>query len=199
LALALALDPANTTASQLLVEFTAGRSRPAENLEEIEKFRAYLQPYFTWLETPAAGGSGQALAACLQDVITPADPTGALAEKGAWRDWVPPLAAYETKPVIPEKIIPAEPIATTPLLAKATVSTIFSRLDTVMGNPLWVLHHAPLLMTAERSKTGEKELFSLTIGATKHSQAFESLRIRLVKLLEKQFTELPRGISVKLS
>jgi hypothetical protein len=199
LALALALDPANVTASQLLVEFTAGRSRPAADLEEIEKFRTSLQPYLTWLETPAAGGSGQALAACLRDVMTPLDSKDAPAEQGAWRDWIPPLAAYETKPVEPEKITPAEPTAAIPLLAKATVSSIFPKLEKVMGEQQWILTHAPLLMTAAGTETEERAPFSLTIGSTDYSEAFENLSTQLVKLLEKQPTKLPEGISVTLS
>ena len=207
LALALTLDPANATASRLMDEFTAGRSQPAENLERIEKFRNHIQPYLSWLETPAAGSSGQALAACLHDVMTPLDSKDSQAEQGAWSGWIPPLAAFETKRLEPEEITPVKPTVTAAIptpastlpLAKATVFSVFPKLETVKGEKQWVLTHAPLLMTAEEAQTDEKEPFSLTIGSPDHSDAFGDLSIQLVKLLRKQPTKPPEGISVTLS
>jgi hypothetical protein len=54
-------------------------------------------------------------------------------------------------------------------------------------------------MTAEEAQTDEKEPFSLTIGSSDHSDAFGDLSTQLVKLLRKQPTKLPVGISVTLS
>jgi hypothetical protein len=98
LALAVALYPANVAARELMgslrdqhaVEpFEHAPVRPSERLERL----------LAWLETDEAGPDGRALAACLGDVMA-AYGAGAdeRTEQGAWKGWVPSLAAYRPPP-----------------------------------------------------------------------------------------------------
>ncbi|RYY93171.1 MAG: UpxY family transcription antiterminator, partial [Chitinophagaceae bacterium] len=102
LAVATAVDPANTRARTLIDDFVKNRRRPGAEEEPLVKYRAKVREYISWLETPEAGPDGQALAACLKDVLVfsdPADPQAeaslAAGQQGAWKDWIPPQAYYE--------------------------------------------------------------------------------------------------------
>ena len=74
LALATALDPGNGKAREVLAGFQNGSHPPAADAEQLEKSRERVWQDIAWLETPEAGGEGQALAACLADVLVVSDP-----------------------------------------------------------------------------------------------------------------------------
>ena len=108
-ALALALDPANRQARDLIEEMKAGgRPVPADE-KELQRSRSRAWQILAWLEMPEAGPHGQALAACLADVLVLADPDHPKAkayrekgEQGAWKDWVAPESAFRKKEAPPE-------------------------------------------------------------------------------------------------
>lgn len=132
-ALALALDPANREARDLLGKLREGGIPEEADGKELERSRSRVWQILGWLEMPEAGADGQALAACLGDVLAIADPDHPKAkarrehgEQGAWNGWIAPESAFRKKEVEPEpapmekkEILPAvelaEPSAPVPL------------------------------------------------------------------------------------
>ncbi|WP_193212707.1 hypothetical protein [Luteolibacter marinus] len=116
-ALALALDPANREARDLIARMKTGEAMAPPDEKQLERARARSWQAKAWLEMPEAGADGQALASCLGDVLAVADPYHPGAgdmrdegEKGAWRDWVALEPAFQTKkpeaPVMKPEEIP---------------------------------------------------------------------------------------------
>ena len=211
LALALALDPANAKARSLIDDFTKGRQVPSGGVEagKIESCRAWIWESIGWLDTAEAGGQGQALAACLKDVIVFSDPKDSrvaalrdAGERGAWVGWIPPLAAYETKEIpATNEILPVEPVSTGPPLAAATVTTPIWKIAPDSDNEKWVLAKTDLRMSAVKKDDngGEKNLFSLAVGSPADANAPSSLSTQIIKLLKNQHGKLPTGLQVTLS
>jgi hypothetical protein len=114
LALALALDPANTSAQGVLSDFTEGESR-RQDPEIFTRAKARIWQLHGWLATPEAGPDGNLLADLLGDTAAALDPghpaavaLRASGERGKWDGWVSPLSAFEkAEPVHVEK--PPEP------------------------------------------------------------------------------------------
>ncbi len=127
-ALALALDPANREARGLIEAMQQGSLPEAAGREEVERARNRGWHLLSWLESPEAGPDGQALAACLGDILAAADPEhprakGRTAEQGAWKGWIPEPEAYRPKPEPPPEPEPlTEPEVKGPVLAAATVT-----------------------------------------------------------------------------
>lgn len=202
LALALALDPANSKARGLIDEFTGGTHKPDADAGKLETFRTRIRQDIVWLEMPEAGIQGKALAACLKDVLAKSDPKDSQAsarESGAWSGWIPPLAAYEST-TVPERGDPSPPeaVAGAPTLPGATVETTLWKTDP--ENPgKWVLSKAPLTMSVMKvDGEGAPPPFSLNIGAAEGKGSFVELSAQILKLLQKQHGSLPPGIEVTL-
>jgi hypothetical protein len=213
LALATALDPSNTLARELITNLELGTHQPASNPEEITKSHAKIWQYIGWLETPEAGAQGQALAACLSDIIAISDPTHpraakllAAGERGAWNEWVASTAAFEDKPIAAVSEPPAINL-TTPLdesiaitLQEAQVSTPIWR---KIGNDelaTWKLVCTPLRMTVKPNTTeeGDPAEFSLVIGQTETHERPPQTNTPLIELLEKHHGAPPRGRAVSI-
>lgn len=134
-ALALALDPANREARDLIGKLREGGTPEEADGKELERSRNRAWQVLGWLEMPEAGADGQALAACLGDVLAIADPEHPKAkerrekgEQGAWSGWIAPESAFRKKEPEPEpepmekkEILPAvaleDPSAPVPLWA----------------------------------------------------------------------------------
>jgi len=198
LALAAALDPANGKSRELISAFQIGRQQPVADPEQIEKSKAVIWQDLGWLETPEAGSQGQALAACLTDVMVVFDPghpraeaIRAAGERGAWKDWVPELAAYEVeaKPIPPEKPMVAMPAI---LLSKAQVFTPLWKMAGMAKPSKWILRPAPLQMSAAMIPTAEggQKPFSILIGSDGGSP-LSQLSGPLLQILTKQHGSLP--------
>ena len=174
LALAMALDPANARARDLLATYQAGRHHPNAEADQLERGRARIWQTIAWLETPEAGDQGHALASCLKDVIIISDPkhpkSAALrtaGEKGAWEGWVPGIAAYnkdqiaaqmeevDDKPAPEPTKVTLDTPATGFKLASAQVSTMLWRKLVAGDNVTWMLTSLPLKMSAQIEATGE--------------------------------------------
>lgn len=102
LAVAMALDPGNDRARQLLAAYQTGDHTADAQNDLLERGRARLWQSIGWLETAEAGPEAQALAACLKDVIIIADPKHPKAaalrnagENGQWAGWVAPPDAFK--------------------------------------------------------------------------------------------------------
>ena len=217
LATALALDPANAGARELISEYLAGTHQPAANAEKLEQSRARIWQYISWLETPDAGREGQALAACLKDVIIVADPknpkSGELrnaGEKGAWAGWVPAISAYESKslaategPKATPPTTPASPPSDS-FLEQAQVHTMLWQTTSKDESAIWTLAPAPLRMTAvklenDAGKHQSDDSFSLSVGAVEHGGSLNQMSNTIRDLLKKQHPVLPRGLKVTIT
>lgn len=135
LALALALDPANREARELMDAIRDGHFRDPADSAKAEKSKGHLWELLTWLESPDAGPDAQALAACLTDVAVVIDPYHDAAadhkkDTGAWSGWVPELAAYQPPDIKPVEPGPAEP---------AVAAVTFTHTAGTVSTPLWFL------------------------------------------------------------
>ncbi len=210
LALATALDPGNAKAREVLADFENGSHAPATDADQQEKSRKRIWQNLAWLETPEAGAHGQALAACLADVMTAADPQDPRAqalrsrgERGAWKSWIPGLAAYETKPPVETQLPPdkIEVAQTDILLAKARVITPLWKL-VAKTNPLkWSLSPGRVEMAAKRvpAEDGEPKPFALVLGSEANDETLAPLIPPLLKLLESHHGSLPADGRVVIS
>ena len=103
-ALALALDPENREAKDLIESMKQAKAPQPVAGEDAERARNRTWQALAWLEMPEAGADAQALAACLSDVLVMADPKHPRAkdrrsagEKGRWASWVADEAAFRPK------------------------------------------------------------------------------------------------------
>ena len=122
-ALALALDPENRQARELIDALKEDKQPSADGPEEVERARNRSWQALAWLEMPEAGADGQALAACLGDVLVISDPKHpkardrqASGEQGLWKSWVADESAFrpkeeEREPEMTEKDDEEEPEA----------------------------------------------------------------------------------------
>lgn len=212
LALAMALDPGNTRARQLVTEFKEGRHQAEPAGEQLEKSRARIWHLIGWLESVDAGSHGRLLADCLKDVMVVSDPRHpksealrADGERGAWKDWIPAPGAYEDAPAIVRNNNSDEPAE----------DSVASRVDPVPGVPLkeaqvtvmlwknignepspnWIPAPAPLNMTAETRIGGvagnQNNGFSVRIGADGQWNMFDKANKNIHRLLSNQHGKLP--------
>jgi len=219
LALALALQPDNPEARRILESFARGEPKPARDAAQLATVRVRIWRILAWLETPAAGQDGQALAACLRDVLAIADSQngraedpGKTGEQGAWAGWVQPLDAFNkidrvvkndsgrTGPVaVPRGGVTANnPI----LLAAAAVTTPLWIIDKASPSP--VLRPVPVRMQATlKEGWARNEPLSCALenprgSANGDRDTFRSISATLVKALEQQLDKVPAGVAVSL-
>ena len=102
-ALALALNPDCKEAHDLLDSMKGDSVPNATPPQRLKRMKNHAWQVMSWLSMPAAGDDGQALAACLGDVLVAADPRHpkaksrkGLGETGAWKSWVADVAAFRT-------------------------------------------------------------------------------------------------------
>ena len=214
LALATALDPGDASARDLIARFVGekGRAATGKDVDQAEKARTRAWEILAWLESPEAGASARALAACLLDVLAAADPehpqaqaARAAGERGAWAGWVPKISAYEA-PVIAKKVMPenppAEPDRPEPgfLLAAAQVSTPLWKQTQPPPLAAWALVPGPLEMTATTalSEDGKAPPFSLIFDKPGEVSPLVILVPGLLRVLEKQHGTLPPGVVITI-
>lgn len=168
LALALALDPANTTARDNLATLGEGKSLPAPQPGKLTRAKARIWQFHGWLATPEAGSDGNLLADSIGDAASVLDPghPSALAlrespERGKWDDWIAPLPEFEEKALV--KSDPTDPFADIEpdmpepaaggkveiRLAQATLSTVLYQYDVKTGS--WFLLNTPVSMKADKA------------------------------------------------
>ncbi|MES2660257.1 MAG: hypothetical protein V4689_16660 [Verrucomicrobiota bacterium] len=209
LALATALDPANTRARAVLEEFEKETHRAGGDAEKIANHRARIWQLIGWLESAEAGPDGQALAACLKDVVVISDPKDprsepilAQGERGAWKDWIPASASYEEPKAVEETPdMPVEPVEKSAfLLTEATVSAPLWRQVEKSDPPKWTLSIAPLHMTAASATEGKaaEAPFSIQVGKPAEGSQLAPLSGPLRALLLKQHGKLPAGGVVRI-
>lgn len=178
LALAMALDPGNDRARQLLSAYQAGDHTADAANDQLERGRARIWQNIAWLETAEAGPEAQALAACLKDVIIISDPKHPKAtaireagEKGKWAGWVAAADAFKPKNPdsdLADNMIPSNPLDPTDppdkpdpgtdtdtisiKLTEAKVTTLMWQKSGVGESARWNLAPLPLAMSASMAK-----------------------------------------------
>ncbi len=213
LALATALDPSNSSARELITRLQKGGPQAKTVPDQIPKAQTKVWQLIGWLGSREAGNEGQALAACLADVIVISDPKHpqaatlrAAGERGAWKDWIPELSAYEPK-VLELPLEPlskaGEPVVKAPeiKLTKAGVRTVLWRHVSSEKPAKWVLAAAPLNMSAEEipQKGAAPTAFLLAIPTTSDGAGLDSLATKIHSLLQKKYGELPSGWGVTIT
>jgi hypothetical protein len=217
LALALALDPANAKARDLISRYARDQHDPEGEIAVIERSRSRIWQCISWLETPEAGEDGRALAACLKDVILVSDPKHPKAadlrangENGVWAGWIPELSAYE-KPVVATTESPAEPPPETPATPEADAPLLeAARIQTVLwlrvgkpGDMKWTMGPSTLEMTARKVKPNQdqeaKPPFALAISHQPDMGQMFQLADSVKNLLRTHFGKLPRGVRVQVT
>jgi hypothetical protein len=205
LALAIALDPANDKARQLVTEYQNDQHKPVADGGALASQLMQIISYVKWLQTPAAGSHGQALAACLKDILSLADPQQNVTnEAGAWTGWVPDLAAYsdkieESKPKTPEESASTQ---TTLPLSSAEVHTLLWQKTGSDMSAHWVLASAPLQMSASRTSNDilmRPRPLTIAIGSGLDGGLFTQLNGMLLKLLNANNDKLPAGYRISIT
>ena len=217
LALSTALDPGNAKAREVLADFENESHQPAADSDALEKSRTRIWQNLAWLDTPEAGEHGRALAACLTDVIVVSDPQNPRVqalrdggERGAWKGWIPGLAAYETQaPVPPPNPPPTEVVEAQGgiLLAQARVFAPLWKRSAKTDPATWTVASGPVEMEAKivPADDGELHRFALVFRSPANdddddnNNPLASLVSPLRKLLEKQHGSLPAGGRVTIS
>jgi hypothetical protein len=104
LALALALDPSNSEARDILSSIAKETRIRHPDEEKLTQAKARIWQFLGWLATPEAGTDGNLLADLMRDSASMLDPGNPSAvalrdspEQGIWDDWVAPLQEFEEK------------------------------------------------------------------------------------------------------
>ncbi|MFC7337392.1 hypothetical protein ACFQY0_09415 [Haloferula chungangensis] len=127
LGLALALNPTSQAGLHLAERLKQGQPADAVGSDEMNQATSRAWHLMGWLEQPEAGSDGNALAACLADILTKVDPQHPRAlelagkgEQGKWQGWIaavdafkneaPPVASTNETPEPPSNNDPAVPL-----------------------------------------------------------------------------------------
>jgi hypothetical protein len=213
LALATALDPGNAKARQAISQLRKKQSFPASqpNASSSDASQNHLWSILDWLQTPEAGRDGLALANCLSDVVIQFNPEHPKAkpqspnERGAWHQWVPPIAAYETL----KKPNPPAPVETAAApsfkLKEAMTSTVVwqratsNEIESTSSIPKWNLTFTKILMSAgpldDKAELNRPDELSIQILPSTPQPGYQMLTDSLLKLLKAQasLSPLPAG------
>lgn len=214
IALSLALDPANGKARELLDEYQEDRHKPEADVERLEKSRARVWQIIAWLETAEAGAQGQALAACLKDVIVISDPQHPKAvamreagERGTWSGWVPDVSAYD-KPLVAKNEEPKPNNPTQPSVAGKSIALESAKVHTLLwqkvGNPddsKWTLASSPLEMTAMKTadEGEDSHSFTVKIGPGGEGDQLEKISSNIRRLLVAKHGPQTRGVRISIN
>ncbi len=205
-ALALALDPANRAARELIKTMEEGGAGESDAVE-LERARNRAWQVLAWLEMPEAGADGQALAACLGDVLMVADPRHpkarelqAAGEKGAWKAWVADESAFRTQEKEPEPMPePGEdPMVETPTLALEEVSSMM---------PFWASEKQPngmgltVAAVTLRAAVGKEPGVSFELAGDadgKEQQRLAKVLKPVERAIRKRHPSMPAGLQLRL-
>ena len=204
LALSQALDPGNAANRELMAACRNGSHTPLEDPDGRGRSLVKIRQLAGWLKLPEAGTDGQALAACLEDVVTASTPDQRAAESreaGAWKGWVPELAAYEKRPEVtdaqPSIHQPTtEPSPPAVRLPQAAVGTLAWKKSGERTSSEWLLAPTSLSMTSSLAEDPSSGL-SIRIGPEDGPLDETARMIR--HLLESHHRDLPRGLRIRIN
>lgn len=192
LALAVALDPANRRARDLIENLAQGELPDAANSNAAKSARSRAWTLLGWLSQPAAGDDGQALGACLSDVLSRIDPehpeaAGGSEERGAWQGWVAARDAFDDDPE-PGPMADGEADEESDDEDDAPEAARLVLKSAACGVPTWVYY----------DKTGETRLESVQVkanGWTEGDHGRPQIEVKGLELgpLKKGFDALVHG------
>lgn len=217
LALALALDPENEDAKQGIDLLRRGDSLKRSGPDEIGRVRNRAWQILAWLEMPEAGEDGQALAACLGDVLAAADPRHPKSEqwrkageKGAWTNWVAAESEFRDKEPSPIEEEEVEmPVAEEEEEAPREPSKDLAVNELSVKMPIWqydkiaqkmALDIATVNLRASVSQVPEEEEGKPTfqmVGDGFDPRLADSFH-RVEQFVGSRHGSLPRGLSVQI-
>lgn len=112
LALAIALDPVNSSARDILSSIAEGKSLRDPDPNDLNRAKTQVWQLNNWLATPEAGNDGNLLADLLGDTAAALDPDHPSAskwsdsgERGKWNGWVAPVTAFEKRKIVEKPVI----------------------------------------------------------------------------------------------
>jgi len=203
LALAQALDPGNAAGRELMAACRDGGHTPQEDAAGRERSLTKIRQLAGWLGLPEAGGHGQALAACLEDILAAAgsgQTAAAFKETGAWAGWVPELAAYEPRPEAPEVENPIPPpggnAKPAPGMASARIGMLAWKKSGEDSKSTWSPATATLQMAADPAEDPNAP-FTIRIFPVDEARQ-QSARV-LEELMRGHHDNPPAGIRVRIS
>ncbi len=221
-ALALALDPVNRDARALMDRLKAGGAPDAAAAEELERARNRAWQVLAWLEMPEAGADGQALAACLGDVLAIADPhhpksreRRSAGEKGAWKGWVADEAAFRPKETEAKPEMREEEESDEPKPEEGKKAALALR-ELSGAMPLWYfdkdlkqmkLALVPVQLKAsilepEEDKGGDdikSKAFEVQVPGEEMTERFAKAMRKVESAMALRHGSLPQGLQVRLN
>jgi hypothetical protein len=215
-ALALALDPANREARELVGKMQDGGAPEPADGEELERARNRAWQTLAWLEMPEAGDDGQALAACLGDVLAVADPRHPKAaarrsagEQGKWQDWVADASAFTRREPAPadtdeDSGDAMEEPAEEPEDEKKPVTLALKEARLTM--PLWVRNaeakaSEPYLAAVPVSASGsisEEGGLLIQVGGEEMAKRFSQPFRQVEAAMKQRHGSLPNGLRISI-
>ena len=213
LALALALDPSNRGARDLLSDLAQDKTPSSPDPAEVDRARTRVWDILPWLESSEAGQDGQALAACLTDALVLLDPANPKSQankekgdSGQWADWVPALASYEPQVItkLPDENPSAMPISPTdgsnPAIKRKTAE---------VWTPLWTYEQGmdksrirPLAISMKawiESGENERHGFDIRLENTEEKGTFHQTSRDAIAALKVMGDQLPDNGLASLS
>jgi hypothetical protein len=212
-ALALALEPANPEARELIDAMKSATPPPADGREDVERARNRAWQTLAWLEMPEAGADGQALAACLGDVLALADPRHPKArerrtagEQGAWKDWVAEESAF--RPKKPDNPLDLPEPAPDPQPESDKPDPVLTLSELSLPMPIWYydkesklmkLASLPVNLKARIDEGSEEEgpKRSMEIAGEGMTERFKPGLARLEAAIEARHGSLPPGLQLR--
>ncbi len=210
LALALALNPENSSAQKILSSISEGERPGDPNSGDLTRAKDQVWELNKWLASPEAGKDGNLLADLLGDTAAALDPDHQSAsgwsdsgERGKWDGWVAPIAAFENRKPIEQPVIaknddpkPPEPSSDNKLSSelKSSSATIKAVLyDHQPDTNTFILGPVTLNMEANsesNEEEGEEEHEKLRIDIHCHETVLDDVREKVAKPILNALTKL---------
>lgn len=226
LALALALDPKNESAKNILDRLIEGEKPSFADKEKMEYDKRQAWNSLEWLSSPEAGQDGNVLAAMLGETLANIFPTDSLAssylakpEHLGWNGWVAELAIFKKEPtkkedpkvddkkeeiaVTPPKVLPKYDPTKGVVMDMANLSTVLRIYD--KDKSLWLHKVVPLQMRGTNHPTNEdgeeQHGFRVQVSASSNDywQMQEELSSPLKNRLTKHLVKLPERAEINVS
>ncbi|MFN5578229.1 MAG: hypothetical protein ACK49X_01285, partial [Akkermansiaceae bacterium] len=226
LALALALNPKNESAKNILDRLIEGEKPSFADKGKLDYDKRQAWNSLEWLSSPEAGQDGNVLAAMLGETLANIFPTDSLAssylakpEHPGWNGWVAELANFKKEPtkkedpkvddkkeeiaVTPPKVLPKYDPTKGVVMDMAKLSTVLRIYD--KDKSLWLHKVVPLQMRGTNHPTNEdgeeQHGFRVQVSASSNDywQMEEELSSPLKNRLTKHLVRLPERAEINVS
>lgn len=203
LGLSLALDPTNRASLNLTKRLTNGREVDSVGADEMNQATSRTWHLMGWLEQPEAGVEGNALAACLADILTGVDPEHPRAiemagkgEQGKWNGWVASVDEFkDSAPAMTETgETPDQPSNNdSPNALKLKMASV--------AIPLWYtdkvskkLTLRPVAVQMKAKIDGDNKKVNVTLGEGGGNERQGKIASKLKDFLESRYGSVPNGL-----